>query len=81
MTRHHPRASDWTHYTPIPVGRQLTERRRWETALQAEAADLARLACDACGHRGLALLARFDRRTGAYAPLAYCVGCGWAIAF
>jgi hypothetical protein len=78
-----PRAitPDWTAYTPVPIGRDPAERRRWEAALAEEAADLARLRCDACGHRGLALLARFDRQTGAYHPLAYCPACGESVAF
>ncbi len=80
QTPKHPRAVDWTHHTPIPVGRSVHERRRWETPLQAEAADLARLACRDCGHRGLALFARFDRRTGAYASVLYCPACGWSVA-
>ncbi len=80
MPPKHPRAiADWTHYTPIPIGRQQALRRRWETAIQEEAADLARLTCDACGHRGLALFARFRRDTGTYAPLAYCPRCGQSV--
>jgi hypothetical protein len=72
---------DWTTYTPTPVGRTPTERRRWERAIAEEAADLARLTCDGCGHRGLALLARFDRQSGAYRPLAYCPACGASVEF
>jgi hypothetical protein len=87
-TRHRPRATrplainpDWTAYTPVPVGRDTAARRQWERAIREEARDLARLRCDGCGHRGLALLARFDRQSGAYRPLAYCPGCGESVEF
>ncbi len=72
---------DWTRYTPVPIGRDAAARRQWEQAIADEAADLARLGCDACGHAGLALLARFCRQTGSYHPLAYCPGCGASVAF
>jgi hypothetical protein len=72
---------DWTAYTPTPIGRDTAARRQWEAAIAQEAADLARLACDACGHRGLALLARFCRATGAYVPLCYCPACGESVEF
>jgi hypothetical protein len=72
---------DWTAYTPVPIGRDPAERRRWERAIEEEAADLARLTCDGCGHVGLALLARFDRRTGAYVPLCCCPACGESVEF
>jgi hypothetical protein len=87
-TRHRPRATrplainpDWARYTPAPIGRDTAARRRWEQALREEADDLARLTCDACGHVGLALLARFDRVNGTYAPLCYCPACGASVEF
>ncbi len=80
MNHHHPRAVDWTTFTPRAIGRSVHERRRWEAALQAEAADLARLVCD-CGHRGLGLIARFERSSGQYRPLAYCPACGESVEF
>lgn len=72
---------DWTRYTPIPICRDAEDRRRWEQALCWEARDLARLICDRCGGRGLALLARFERATGTYRPLAYCPRCGAGVEF
>jgi len=75
------RGADWTAYTPVPIGRDMTDRRRWEAAIAEEAHDLARLTCDACSHVGLALLARFHRQTGAYRPLAYCPRCGDRVEF
>lgn len=75
------RTVDWTRYSTRPVGRDTAARRQWEAAIEAEAEDLARLTCDACGHRGLALLARFERTTGQYRPLAYCPRCGASVEF
>jgi hypothetical protein len=72
---------DWAAYSPTPIGRDLAARRRWERAIEEEARDLARLPCDDCGHVGLALLARFDRQSGAYRPLAFCPACGEAVEF
>ncbi len=65
-------------FSPTPIGRSLASQRRWERAIAAEARDLARLTCDGCGGRGLGLIARFDRQTGAYRPLWYCPACGAA---
>jgi hypothetical protein len=55
------------------------DRRQGEAAIAHEARQ--GLVCDACGHRGLAELFRFDRQTGAYVPLCYCPVCGASVAF